>query len=148
LATPSGRGGRRPAPRDVYINGGAAIAGASLGCDAVWDRVCAARDVDAAEVHTSFDAEALLGRKGLRKVDRGALLLGAALALDLPDWPGPQVPNDRAGAVVGSAVPAYGSVIAIMREFQRGGATQVKPMLVQYATANCASSWWLMRRGI
>ncbi|MEE8409466.1 MAG: beta-ketoacyl synthase N-terminal-like domain-containing protein, partial [Myxococcota bacterium] len=42
----------------------------------------------------------------------------------------------------------YSSVIAILRDFQRGGARQVNPMRVPFATSNCAPSWWMIRRGI
>ena len=95
----------------------------------------------------TLEIDALLGKKGMRHVDRGALLWAAMLQRDLPDWPG-ALSAQRAGGVFGAAYPAFGQVVGIMRDFQAGGATNVNPMRVPFATANCAVSWWLIRKHI
>jgi 3-oxoacyl-(acyl-carrier-protein) synthase len=132
--------------RPVFIHGGAALVGQTLGARAVLARLAGKVSVSEAQTRATFDPATLLGKKGLRHVDRGALLLAATLEHDLACWP--TVPADRAGAVFGSAFPAYGTVMAILRECQAHGAAQVNPTLVPFATANCASSWWLIRRGL
>ncbi len=131
--------------RDVFVQSGAACVGSRLGVRALMDKLGEAHTPTVSEV-ADLDFGALLGKKGLRHVDRSALLLAATLDHELADWPG--VDPTRAGAVIGAAYPAYTSVVAVLRDFQRGGATQVNPMLVPAGTANCAPSWWLLRRGI
>jgi 3-oxoacyl-(acyl-carrier-protein) synthase len=131
--------------REVFIHSGAALVGESLGLAQVWDRLTLDTLITA-DGEATFEPAAVLGKKGLRHVDRGALLLASALETDLSGWP--VVDKLRAGAVFGSAFPAYSSVLAVLRAFQKGGAKSVNPMLVPFATSNCAPSWWLMRRGI
>ncbi len=133
-------------PRPVYVKGVAALAGSLLGVDAVLERFDSGFALQEAERRATFAPEDLLGKKGLRHVDRGAILWAAALAHDLADTFA--VPSERAGAVFGAAYPAFQQVVGIVRDFQEGGATNVNPMRVPFATANCASSWWLIRRGI
>jgi 3-oxoacyl-[acyl-carrier-protein] synthase II len=96
---------------------------------------------------STLDIEALLGKKGLRHVDRAALLWAAMLQRDLPEWPG-RLAVDRCGGVFGASYPAFGQIMGILRDYQAGGATHVNPMRVPFATANCAVSWWLIRKGI
>ena len=141
-------GRSRPATkrRRVYVHGGAALAGVALGREAVLARLSVGEAATEEDARAGFDPASILGKKGLRHVDRSALLLAATLDHDLNDWP--NVAPEAAGAVFGSAFPAYGTIMAILRECQAGGADKVNPMLVPYATANCASSWWLIRRGI
>ncbi|MBI5508450.1 MAG: hypothetical protein HY903_06840 [Deltaproteobacteria bacterium] len=133
--------------RDAAISVPAPLGGGDSGVGVGSADAAAAREsVEDASGLATFAPAALLGKKGLRHVDRGAILLAAALEHDLARWP--SCAPDRAGAVIGSAYPAYGSVMAILRDCQAGGASLVNPMLVPFATANCAPSWWLIRRGI
>lgn len=132
--------------RPVYVNGLAALAGTLLGAEAVLERFASGFALQASERRATFAPDAILGKKGLRHVDRGAILWAAGLEHDLARWP--SVAPSRAGAVVGAAYPAFPQVIGIMRDYQAGGATNVNPMRVPFATANCAASWWLIRRGI
>lgn len=131
-------------PRAVYVKGVAALAGNLLGADAVIDRFSSGFALQ--ESRAAFVPEDILGKKGLRHVDRGAILWAAALEHDLKETFA--VPSERAGAVFGAAYPAFQQVVGIVRDFQQGGAINVNPMRVPFATANCASSWWLIRRGI
>ncbi len=133
-------------PREVYVKGLAALAGTMLGTEAVLERFSGGFALQEAERRATFAPEALLGKKGLRHVDRGAVLWASALQHDLPDFP--SAPSERAGAVFGAAYPAYQQVIGILRDYQAGGPNHVNPMRVPFATANCAGSWWLIRRGI
>lgn len=87
-----------------------------------------------------LDVEAVLGKKGLRHADRGAVLWAAMLET------AESFSTD--GAVVGASYPGFPQVVGIMRDYQSGGAKNVNPMRVPFATANCAASYWLMRRGI
>jgi hypothetical protein len=132
--------------RPVYVKGMAALAGNAFGLDAVLARFTSKVAAAAGEQRATFAPDAILGKKGLRHVDRAAILWAAALEHDLPRWP--SVAAERSGAVFGAAYPAFEQVVGIMRDFQEGGATNVNPMRVPFATANCASSWWLIRRGI
>lgn len=128
--------------RPVFLRPASAIVGDLEGLEAVH---AALRAPGAVPRRTTFDAKALLGRKGLRHVDPGALVFAAAMALagDRPD-----VTPERFGVCVGGAFPAYASVVAILRAFQRGGPRAIPPMLVPFATVNCASSWWMLREGL
>ena len=132
--------------REVYVHGAAVALGGILGLEAFGTHLARGETMTSAASRRSFDRKEVLGRKGLRKVDSAAILLAAALETDLAQWPA--VPPDRAGAVVGSSVPAFTSVVELMNEFQHGGPSDVNPALVPFATANCAPSWWLKRRGI
>ncbi|MBC7795170.1 MAG: beta-ketoacyl-[acyl-carrier-protein] synthase family protein, partial [Clostridia bacterium] len=86
------------------------------------------------------DLEATLGKKGLRHAERGAMLWAAMLE---------RAPSfGTEGAVVGAAYPGYHQVVGIMRDYQTGGSKNVNPMRVPFATANCAASYWLIRRGV
>ncbi len=133
---------RPPTERSVYLRPASAIVGELEGLDAV---LAGLRGGKAVEARAAFDAKAILGRKGLRHVDPGALIFAAAMALAAER---PEVSPDRMGVCVGGAFPAYASVVGILRAFQRGGPRAVPPMLVPFATVNCASSWWMMREGI
>lgn len=132
--------------RSAYVAGAAAWVGAVSGFDAVRARLAAGGALSSEEHHAAFDAAALLGKKGLRHVDRGAQLVAAALSVD--SGAKPQGQAARVGAVIGSAFPAYGSVIEMLHQFRAGGAASVNPMLVPFATSNCAPSWWLLREGL
>ena len=132
--------------RPVYVKGLAALAGTFLGVDEVMSRFHGGFAIKEAERRATFAPEGILGKKGLRHVDRAAILWAAALERELPDWPG--IAPERAGAVFGAAFPAFQQVVGIARDYQTGGASSVNPMRVPFATANCASSWWLIRRGI
>jgi len=132
--------------RPVYVTGMAALAGASFGVPSVLARFHTGATVSESERRVTFAPDAVLGKKGLRHVDRGAILWAAALERDLQSFP--KVASERAGAVFGAAYPAYQQVVGIMRDYQSGGALNVNPMRVPFATANCAASWWLIRRGI
>ncbi|MEM6733788.1 MAG: hypothetical protein AAF658_19665, partial [Myxococcota bacterium] len=125
--------------RPVYVRPGAAMVAELRGVDAVVAG-------DPLETRSDFDPKAVLGKKGLRHVDRGALLFAAAM--ELARSATPEVPPERLGACVGGAFPVYSSIVAILRAVQRGGPRSVPPMLVPFATVNCASSWWLMREGV
>lgn len=129
----------------VFVTGGAALVGDTLGFADVW-RHFQSHTPPAPPVPFGKNFGDLLGSKGLRHVERGALLFASALEHDLKNWPTCS-PHD-AGAVVGSAYPALTGVVSLFQEFQTRGPTGINPMLVPFATANCAPSWWLMRRGI
>jgi 3-oxoacyl-[acyl-carrier-protein] synthase II len=125
------------ASRPVFLHAGAALWGSTLGVAGLGRPPSPRYDADLRDI---------LGKKGLRHIDRGALLWAAAVEHDLPAWP--DVPLERAGVAVGSAYPAYSGVVSLMREFQAGGAKNVNPALVPYATSNCAPSWYAIRKRV
>ncbi|MEO1173346.1 MAG: beta-ketoacyl synthase N-terminal-like domain-containing protein, partial [Myxococcota bacterium] len=136
---------RSPSPRHrlsrrpVYLTPAAAVVGTAFGLRAVLD---ALRYGHPMAVDAEFDPKELLGRKGLRHADRGAVLFAAAMASTEIDGD-----LDRLGASVGGSLPAYAGVNALLRAIQRGGVHAGPPTLVPFATVNCLSSWWLSRVG-
>ncbi len=134
--------------RRVFIHGGTAVAGSAFGREAVFK---ALHDVERGvfpEARVEYNPGDFLGRKGLRKVCKNALLLSSAVAYDLPQWPEGFFKPSEAGCIMGSVYPAYTGLCEALRAQQKGNATALSPMAVAFGAANAAPSWFLMRRGI
>lgn len=140
LALRRGPTGRSPGTsRPVFLTPAVSIVGEAFGLEAVLEALDHGTILPA---DAQFDAAEILGRKGLRHADRGAVLFAAAMAsVDLTDAP------DEFGASIGGALPAYAGVNTLLQAMQRGGVHAGPPTLVPFATVNCVSSWWLSRVG-
>lgn len=128
--------------RPVFLRGASACFGDRVGLAAVESTLRGEAPVDP---KAEWDFAARLGRRGLRHVDRGALVFEAAWTADAFPL---EYPGERLGVCVGSAVPAYPSVSRFLEYVKQGGVKAVPPMLVPFATANCVSAWWALRHGI
>ncbi|MEZ4270265.1 MAG: beta-ketoacyl synthase N-terminal-like domain-containing protein [Myxococcota bacterium] len=137
---------RRLSPRPVYVAATAALLGRYLGTTAVLQRIEQATPLGQHERQAEFDLADILGKRGLRHVDRSALLLAATLEHELPTWP--KVDKTRAGAVIGSAYPAYASILSLAKQVVAQGPTKVNPATVPFASSNSAAAWLLIRKGV
>lgn len=136
------RGSQLVTQRPVYLRSASACFGDQVGLAAVRSALRGEAPVSA---QAEWDFAARLGRRGLRHVDRGALVFEAAWTADAFPL---EYPGERLGVCVGTAVPAYPSVSRFLEYVKQGGVKAVPPMLVPFATANCVSAWWALRHGI
>lgn len=95
---------------------------------------------------SAFDAEAMLGARGLRNKGRASLFVIACLQLEF----GPQLaalgPREELGLVVGTAFGCYSSQIAFSTTYQRGGFRGVNaldfPNMMINAPASQSNIWF------
>ncbi len=152
--------------RRVAITGLGLVTPLGVGVDASWDALCAGRSAVAritsfdtsayrcqiaAEV-TDFDADALIGKRKAREMDRFAHFAWVAAGEAWRDAGLPDVlegeESTRAGVILGSGMGGLASLERTMETLRTRGPGKVTPYFVPQVVANMAPGQVAMRFGL